>query len=666
MQVCCTNPNCNLGHKVPDHFLIEPGVSVVVPKCDCGMPLILNRRYIPTRALGHGGFGRTFLASDSNFPGSKRVIKQFSSANLLPMQIEQAENAFERESRILDRLHHPRIPRVFSYFTIRAEPNLVEGEESLSQPVFFYMAQDYVEGQDLQRKLQPGKTYSEKDILILLRQILDVLDYIHNINEPVIHCDIKLSNIIHNSQDDTYHLIDFGAFQRARIIENLSHSSSGIRFASPGFSPPEQYDSNAYASSDLYALGMTCICLLTGNTSPLDLALSEDRGQWKRQAQISPNLAQVLSKMIELKSGDRYRSATDVQQALTLPPTTPLVSSPASSAPIIIRDKLLKKSFEHLARKNPIVSSIIIGIFVLFIAIFAHFYCGTKNLSPEIQIPPQPDRINLVKDVPEGKFNYGGSTTWSGLVSDINIHSFFPSLNLEYKNPKEGKPSSELGISMLINGELDFALSSIALTESFVKEAKNKNIELGYIRVATSGFSMAVNPELKVSELTTTQFSRIYNGEIKNWKEIGGPNLNIHIYATNKNNVGEKAIIIPTKTTQEAFQKVAKDLGGLHISATTFVVGQCGVRGLPIRLENTQNLVSPYKKYVSTAECSSQKHSVIEPNYLKNAPFSRELSVVIVKDGDRKEKAGIAYAKIWRTNQGQEIVSRKGYQKFSK
>jgi phosphate transport system substrate-binding protein len=666
MQVCCTNPKCNLLHKVQDHFLTEPGFSVVVPKCDCGMPLILNRRYIPTKALGHGGFGKTFLASDSNFPGSKRVIKQFSSANLLSMQIKQAEKAFERESRILDRLHHPRIPRVFSYFTIRAESNLVEGEESLSQSVFFYMAQDYVEGQDLQRELQTGKTYSEKDILILLRQILDVLDYIHNIKEPVIHCDIKLSNIIHDSQDNKYHLIDFGAFQRARIIENLSHSSSGIRFASPGFSPPEQYDGNAYASSDLYALGMTCICLLTGNTSPLDLALSEDRGQWKKQALISPNLAQVLSKMIELRSGDRYRTATDVQQALNLPPT--LEHKP----PIRKGNPIVKVFLEGLTQKQLFTLSVIGGISALAISALVFYVPTIISQNKPLIIPIKTYREKIqdfssVKYVPSGTFNFGGSTTWSEIIENIN--PIIANANVDFhldQTPPENQDtaSSESGISMLINKKLAFAISSKGIPEDLKKEAEDKGIRLKEILVARSWFAIAVHPSLNIPGLTIKEYNQIKKGDIQNWKAIkGGPDLKIEIYSTDEKYRNKHFILV--KNATEAFRKIKAYKGGLHEASVALVARQCSVKALSVG-NDTNSLISPYKKLVPASECSATNQSQVDVESLQNKhyPYSRGLSVIVIENDGDHQRAGEAYANMLLTIEGQHHIQKNGYSKL--
>jgi phosphate transport system substrate-binding protein len=416
----------------------------------------------------------------------------------------------------------------------------------------------------------------------------------------------------------------------------------------------------------LYALGMTCICLLTNKKSPFDLDLPEDREQWKETASISPKLTQVLSKMIELNPGDRYRTAADIRQALTLPTT--LLNG-------FERDKSLKSSFKYWIKKNPIASSIITGISVVSIVFFGHFFykihSAKTNFVPLIpSITKQTDNIADVEDVPLARpepFKYGGSTTWSGLIKHINVKSFFPHFKLKYVEAKGGKSNSESGVSMLINGELDFALSSNKLDDLIEKAAQN-NIKLAYIPVAISGFSIAVNPKLNVSGLTTGQYDSIIKGSIKTWNEIDKgvdtKKLKIRIYATDKKYL-DGAEFIPVQKSEEAFQKVAEDPGGLHISATALVVGQCRVKGLPIRLESS-SLVSPYKKYFPPEECSSQRHSVVEPKYLKHAPFSRNLYVVVVQDGGEKEQAGMAYAKIWLTNQGQEIVADKGYQKISK
>jgi serine/threonine protein kinase len=628
------------------------------------MPLILNHRYIPEKTLGHGGFGRTFLASDSNFPGSKRVIKQFSSANLLPMQINQAEKAFEKESGILDKLRHPKIPRVFSYFTVRTGVDSTEKKKSLSQPVFFYMAQDYVEGQNLQQELQTGKIHCEKDILILLRQILEVLEYIHDIKESVIHCDIKPSNIIYHSQDKTYYLIDFGAVKRTKIIEDISESSPELHFMSPGFSPPEQYYGKTNASSDLYALGMTCICLLTNKKSPFDLDLPEDREQWKETASISPKLTQVLSKMIELNPGDRYRTAADIRQALDLPRTLLSVNPQPIEREGIITPKVPYKNLSILR---------IIGIsflaFIVLGALAQQIYKNIipKSLEPTLMQPlsPQPKGIPDVGSMPSETTKFGGSSAWAELYKSINsmIEQYFPGSRLIYIPYDKEYSNSEHGIEMLIEGRIDFAISSKGIQAKEKKMAQEKGIILESALVAKSPLVVVVNPMLDVPSLTKEQIQKIRDGDIKNWNEVGSKqNIPIKIYTKDKK-YSRKVEFKKIASTTISFQEIAKDLGGVDIVAAALAIKQCEVKILPFKKNKELINISPWK---TSQDCpKDDDNKKIDSEKLKKYDYMIEnLSVVINKDGGDKQKSGETYANIILTAEGQDSVQSAGYLKI--
>jgi serine/threonine protein kinase len=676
MQVCCTRPiprddKPHIWNIPKERILGQRGKSLVLTeteKCKtCGMPLILDHRYIPTKELGHGGFGKTFLAIDRNFPDSMRVMKQFSTDCLLPGQIIRAEKAFEKESRILDQLNHPKIPRVISYFLVRAETDPIVCAQSSGQQTFFYMAQEYIKGKDLQQLLKENKIYSEEETFNMLKQMLEVLEYIHTLDKPVIHCDIKPSNIIYNFDTNTYHLIDFGAFKRVKAIGDLSQTSLSLCMVSAGFSPPEQLYGKANTSSDLYALAMTCICLLTGKKSPLDLGLPEDRENWKEKVKISQKLTQILSKMINFEPSDRYSSAADVRQALNLPLTLTVVRH----QPPIEEVKLLTKGvFEHLIRKQFFPLSLIGGISVLAIsALVSYLPIIFSQNKPLITSPINREKIrnfSSVQNVPSGTFKFGGSTTWGEIITKVNpvVGQAHVDFHLNQKSPEKPEiSSSESGISMLINKKLSFAISSKGIPDYLKKEAENKGIRLKEILVARSWFALAVHPSLHVSGLTTKEYGQIKNGEIKNWKEIkGGPDLKIQIYSTDEK-YGYKQFS-PVKTPTEAFIKIKAYKGGLHEAAVALVVPQCTVKALSVG-DDSGSFISPYKKFVPASECSPSNRSQVDIQSLerKNYPFSRELSVILIQDGSDNQRAGEAYANMLLTVDGQERIQKAGYSK---
>jgi phosphate transport system substrate-binding protein len=315
----------------------------------------------------------------------------------------------------------------------------------------------------------------------------------------------------------------------------------------------------------------------------------------------------------------------------------------------------------------PPIVFILIGVATL-ITVF-HF-----SEIKKIIFPLSSGKINLIQskneliasvfNVPSGTFRYSGSTSWAELRKDIHpiIELSFPALNLYYINPESGDPSSDKGIEMLLDGKIDFVQSSKGIPDIFLEKARQKSVELKEIKIAVSGFAIAVHPSLNIPGLTMADYQRIMKGEIKNWKELGGSDLLIHIYSTEKKS-SENALVISVKTTTKAFSKIAKDPAGLHVASIALAVPQCGVKTLPIGLD-AAHLVAPYNEpLIPASKCSAQNRNQVNVNVLESKayPLLRNLSVVMIADSGRQQQLGETYAQMLLSTQGQELIRRAGY-----
>lgn len=327
MQLHCTRLSCTrpLNH-APD--LDDPSVLKAVSQkfCTCcGMPLILVGRYLPMKLLGKGGFGAAFLGRDRYTPGFRQcVVKQFQpSGNLSATQLKIAQDLFEREAEVLEQLgrEHPQIPDLFAFFELTA-PNSQSGKEEK----YFYLVQEYIDGQTLEEELAQTGRFPETEILKVLEQVLKILDFVHE--NGSIHRDIKPSNIIRH-KNGRFYLLDFGAVKFVTKAVGQPQNSTGIYSA--GFAPPEQMSGGqVLPCSDLYALAVTCVMLLT-NKPPQELLDSyNNTWKWRNYAQVSSHLANVLDRMLLYAPADRYQSATEVLDALAPKPviTPPPISPP--------------------------------------------------------------------------------------------------------------------------------------------------------------------------------------------------------------------------------------------------------------------------------------------------------------------------------------------------
>ena len=168
----------------------------------------------------------------------------------------------------------------------------------------------------LNTELLPGYRWSESQVVQLLREILDILDFVHS--NGVIHRDVKPNNIIRRQQDNKLVLVDFGVVKQInmQLATAQSQMSTSVVVGTLGYMPPEQVRGKPRFSSDIYALGIIAIQALTGLNHQ---QLREDaRGEvdWYSYAQVSPKLADIISKMVRYHFQERYESAKEVLAAL--------------------------------------------------------------------------------------------------------------------------------------------------------------------------------------------------------------------------------------------------------------------------------------------------------------------------------------------------------------
>jgi serine/threonine protein kinase len=333
MEIFCTRPSCP---RPVNHFAdlddITTLKSIQQKFCTtCGMPLILLGRYLTVRLLGQGGFGAAYLARDRYTPAMRQcVVKQFQpSGDLSPDQLQLAQSLFEREGQVLEQLgNHPQIPDLLAFFELDV-PN-----RNASKPDrFFYLVQEFIDGQNMEEEMAQKGKFSEAGVVELLEEILKVLKFVHE--NGSIHRDIKPSNIMRR-RDGRFYLLDFGAVKQvatAPLAGQGGRASTGIY--SMGFAPPEQMQGSVvYPATDLYALAVTCLMLLTGKDPSELYDAYSNSWKWRSEAKVSDRLAQVFDKMLKSSPRDRFQSADDVVAALkptNSPP--PIVPKPILTAP---------------------------------------------------------------------------------------------------------------------------------------------------------------------------------------------------------------------------------------------------------------------------------------------------------------------------------------------
>ncbi len=296
----CLNPNCPEPQNPREEKICKA----------CRSKLLLKERYRPIGFLDSGGMSRNFVAIDTDMPEEKKcVIKQFFPAPQVlddPEAFQKSIELFQREGEQLDRLGNEskQIPQLFAY---------------LEQERRFYLIQEFIDGQNLFKELDEHGVYSEAKIRKLLDDLLPILKFVHD--RGVIHRDVKPDNIMRRANGDLV-LIDFGMSKHL----HSTVMSRGTTGGTMGYAPPEQIRAGvAYPASDIYALGATCIHLLT-NISPDRLYdFQTNKWSWRQELiakdrNISDKLALVIDRMLMTEVQARHQSIACIIAQLESPP----------------------------------------------------------------------------------------------------------------------------------------------------------------------------------------------------------------------------------------------------------------------------------------------------------------------------------------------------------
>ena len=263
--------------------------------------------YQVNRELGKNRLGGriTHLAEVENSK-NQVVIKEFRFADIDTDW--SGFKAYEREIDVLKQLNHPRIP---SYLT------------SFETPQGFGLVQEYKNAPSLASE----NNFTPEQVKQIAISILEILVYLQQRDPQIFHRDIKPENILVDKNLNAY-LVDFG-FAR---VSNNEVALSSVASGTPGFIPPEEhFGRDLTEASDLYSLGVTLICLLTGTRS-VDvgkLINDEYRFDFKSlPSNIHPQFIEWLRSMVEPNIKNRFANAAVALEALI---QIPVILKPKST-----------------------------------------------------------------------------------------------------------------------------------------------------------------------------------------------------------------------------------------------------------------------------------------------------------------------------------------------
>ncbi|ELR98777.1 serine/threonine-protein kinase [Gloeocapsa sp. PCC 73106] len=332
----CLNPAC-----------ISPDNPIDHEHCQgCGSELVKSSRsyqfkdYRVTSLLVNNKFVTIYLAEKQEH--DLCVIKKLP-AIASETDLVAIKKNFLQEVQKLYTLNHPQVPQIFSYF---------------EQDNCFYLVENLIKGNTLKKEFKQLGRFNQDKIKVLLKSILPILKYLQQKN--IVHQNIQPENIIRRGHDDSLILVNFAI----TTVKMVNHSQIIMPSYAPEYAAPEQIRGRPVVASDLYSLGVTCIRLLTGclDADSLNLIYDDYNNCWiwqeylnNKQIKIKSELACILNKMLSPALNERYQSAQEVINDLTLSSTATTVNF------VAIKERLnFQQYWKHL-----LLIFLVTGYFVL-------------------------------------------------------------------------------------------------------------------------------------------------------------------------------------------------------------------------------------------------------------------------------------------------------------
>jgi tetratricopeptide (TPR) repeat protein/tRNA A-37 threonylcarbamoyl transferase component Bud32 len=302
---------------------------------------LLDRRYRIIKVTDSSEVGTTYLAADTHRQGSPqcqvRKMRLPGKSSQIP---ESVQTIFQRNAEKFENLGtHHQIPQLSAY---------------IAENRSLYLIEELIAGKPLSTELIPGQPWTEKKVMGLLEEVLEILVFIHE--NGFIHGRIQPDNVIRRQSDGKWVLTDFrldGELnpEIANCYLSLPTSSNSIKWsvakkqsvvAKTVYMPMEQWEGNPRYNSDIYALGTLALVAVTG-VSTLELACLQNQKpkiNGSERANCSVALADIIEKMVRSDFEERYQGAAEVladfkkiRRKIKVEPPLPTTTTPAMSPP---------------------------------------------------------------------------------------------------------------------------------------------------------------------------------------------------------------------------------------------------------------------------------------------------------------------------------------------
>lgn len=283
----------------------------------CGQPPLLAGRYRLERQLGQGAGGITFAGTRLT-DGLAVCIKGLAYRG---MSTFDAERLFHREAAVLRAIRHLQVPAYIDDFAHGSGPSFT-----------LYLVQELVVGEDLEAEVRKRRPTTE-GVVAILDELLGIVQHLHALRPAIVHRDIKPRNIMRRASDHRLVLVDFGSVKE---VTQASFEAGLSLQGTLGYMAPEQLRGEATPRSDLYAIGMVGVALLTGR-EPTAMMNTAHEVEWQGRVELPERLEAWLLRMTAIDPAARFADAEAARGALAeaARPTPAPRAEPEAPRPIL-------------------------------------------------------------------------------------------------------------------------------------------------------------------------------------------------------------------------------------------------------------------------------------------------------------------------------------------
>lgn len=466
----CFNPNCR-----------HPENSGDAVNCQgCSALLLLLNRYRAIRIISRSDRQKTFLARDDRgLSPSYYIIQQFldpvnkaeKTAKLFAIEAELLQNQIQKLSK------HKPIPKLLEY-AIEAG--------------YRYLISEYIESHSIERQLAVYGVFKEKELRLLLLDILPILKGLHR--QGIVHQNLQPQHIIRRKSDRKIMLTNLG-------LNSLNNYSS--------YTAPEQIKGAAIYASDIYSLGILCIRLLTQADPQKVLNKRENVLNWRNyldnKNSVGESLAKIIDRAIETNPERRYKSVDEILKDL----------------------KPIKNTLKLVPRKSSVRAVILLIIALLTTR---YLFITEKSLT---------NRPNLI-----------GYTNYSNSIGEGKFNSKYPSESAILFGIIDGKKENlileNIKIETIISGNVAITEIKQTLSNPHDRPARSVYKFLAPETMNIEGMEIKIGAKTYQSKITKkSEAIATFNRNIKETKTIA-------LLQRDNNNVVTNVInnILPKETVE--------------------------------------------------------------------------------------------------------------------